>query len=527
MTPPITPELTHSRMPDPFSRDLTRPLLRPAPGTFAVDFDRDESAIAALRAESAQGRGHRGLYDLFQEMEDKDGHYYAVLQTRKNGVLARDRQVVPADDTPAASEAARLVRRLLADIPAFEQGLLSLLDALAKGFAVVEILWKINADGTIGVEELRGCPQDLFVFTRDGALRYLAAPGLTPFGYAPPPSAGERSAPESILTPPGAGIPCGAPVAPPERKFLVLSFGSARGNPYGKGLALKCYWYYWFKKHNLKFWAIYNERFGAPAVVGKYAAGASDEERRRLLEVIEALQSDTGVTLPEGMGIEFLEARRSGDGATYRDFADWCNDEMSKIVLGATLTASEGRRTGSLALGEIHQRVRSEYVEADAKLLMEVINRSLIPWLVRFNLGPGVPAPRWEIDTRPDSDLRAEAEIDRSLVAMGVPLPLSHFYRYYGRPEPRPGEKALRYDDANLYQYHLQFGVLTINEVRSALGLPPVAWGDAPPQAASGLSGSAASDAKSNPSGRLRNEYAQDPKEHTGDARESEAEPAE
>ena len=38
----------------------------------------------------------------------------------------------------------------------------------------------------------------------------------------------------------------------------------------------------------------------------------------------------------------------------------------------------------------------------------------------------------------------------------------------------------LQYDDSNLYQYHLQFGVLTINEVRVKLGLPPVPWGDKP-----------------------------------------------
>ena len=34
--------------------------------------------------------------------------------------------------------------------------------------------------------------------------------------------------------------------------------------------------------------------------------------------------------------------------------------------------------------------------------------------------------------------------------------------------------------DSNLYRYHLQFGVLTINEVRAKLGLAPVAWGERP-----------------------------------------------
>ena len=76
----------------------------------------------------------------------------------------------------------------------------------------------------------------------------------------------------------------------------------------------------------------------------------------------------------------------------------------------------------------------------------------------------------------PDS----EVKIDRQLLQMGVPLPLRYFYEKYGRSVVVQGERQLRYDDSNLYQYHLQFGVLTVNEVRSSLGLTPVSWGDRP-----------------------------------------------
>jgi hypothetical protein len=371
---------------------------------------------------------------------------------------------------------------------------------------------------------LAGRPQPLFAFARDGSLRLLSmnrnersrgsasrVAGWTTVGEAP-----------TELVPPPGGSYVALPSRPaPAAKFLILTFGSPHANPYGKGLCLKCYWYTHFKKHNLKFWAIYNERFGAPAVVGKYAPGTSEDERTKLLEVIEALQSDTGVTLPETMALEFLEARRSGDGRTYRDFADWCNDEISKIVLGATLVASEGRRSGSLALGQVHQRIRSEYVESDAKILMDVVNRQLIPWLVRFNLGPEAPAPRWEIDTQPDEDLRGEAEVDRALVNLGVPVPLSHFYHRYRRPVPRTGEKTLRFDDTNLYQYHLQFGVLTINEVRASLGLPPVPWGDTPPRLPS--DSNARAGMNSVEAGERRSAIAPDPQEPVGDVEEEES----
>jgi phage gp29-like protein len=184
--------------------------------------------------------------------------------------------------------------------------------------------------------------------------------------------------------------------------------------------------------------------------------------------------------IPEGITLELLEASRSGSGDTYRQLAQWCNDEISRGVLGQTLTASEGQRSGSLALGQVHEAVRQDYLRADAWLLMDAVNTQLVRWLVDLNFGENVPAPRWTIDLSPELDLEREVQVDRQLLQMGVPLSLGYFHEKYGRPAPTDSTSRLQYDDSNLYQYHLQFGVLTINEVRAKLGLPPVAWGHCP-----------------------------------------------
>jgi hypothetical protein len=67
---------------------------------------------------------------------------------------------------------------------------------------------------------------------------------------------------------------------------------------------------------------------------------------------------------------------------------------------------------------------------------------------------------------------------------MGVTLPESYFYEKYGRPAPVGDARRLQYDDSNVYQYHLQYGILTVNEVRAKLGLSPVPWGDVPTSSA-------------------------------------------
>lgn len=425
------------------------------------------TAYHILYSGALSSPGIRNLYDLYQEMEDKDGHLYSVLQTRKNGVLSRERKVVAASDSPRDREVAEFVAGALERIPQFDQALRDVLDALGKGFSVAEIIWAVEGN-RVGVASLKSRFQGRFVFDLEGRLCLLdESVGPTLLSGSMP----------LLATANGRGVS-----RLPVEKFIIFTFDARHGNPYGNGLCQKAYWYYWFKKNNLKFWVIFNEKFGSPTVVGKYRSGASDEERDRLLEVMDSLQNDTGIVIPETMVVELLEARRSGNINTYRDLADWCNDEISKIVLGGTLTTSEGRRAGSYALGKIHEAVRNEYVAADARALMEVVNTQLVARLVEYNFGRAVVPPRWTIDIADDEDLEREARLDGQLIGMGVPLPLGYFYEKYKRPAPRTDERSLRYDDNNLYQYHLEFGVLTINEIRRSLGLNPVPWGNERPQ---------------------------------------------
>lgn len=445
---------------------------------------RSEGYTQALGASWGQG-----AYALFEEMEEKDAHLYSVLQTRKNGLLARPTRIEPASAEPRDLEVARWIEGALARLPNLELGLNHMLDALAKGMSVVEIIWGYDAEGRIVPTELKPRSAWRFRFGPDGALRLADA---DPWTAAAPERSGQsgdanRAARTPMLGGPGSGAGLGArgiggngDRALPDRKFLVTLFNATDDRPYGRGLDERVYWYWWFKKNNLKFWVMHNEKFGAPTVVAKHAPGLSSVERDRLLEVISSLQADAGVTLPEGVTLELLEPLRRGSADTYRDMANWLNEEISRAVLGQTLTVSEGSRGGSMALGRVHDAVRMDYIRSDAQTLMGVLNGQLIRWMMDFNFGPGAAAPRWVVDLTPDVDPAVEAAIDKQLLQMGVPLPIRYFYSRYKRPAPGLGERQLRYDDTNLFQYHLQFGVLTVNEVRASLGLPPVAWGDEP-----------------------------------------------
>lgn len=455
----------------PRSLSKPHPMANPAETWWEAQGPRDDrSPLTLLQSESSSGRAHRSVYELYSEMEEKDGHLHAVIQTRLNGLLGLPRTIAPARSADEeARGAAHFIEEALAGIPRLDHLLRALLDAVAKGFAVVELLWGYDARGRLVVRDWRSHPQEWFLFDGEGDLRLLS----------PPFAEGGRGRAVTGMEGPGRSTVLPRRHFPaPERKFLHLSFGADFRNPYGRGLCQHAYWCYWFKKNTLKSWSIHNEKYGSPTAVATCQPGIGGDDRNRLAEILDALQADSHVIVPDSIRLSLLESGRSGDGRCYRDLLDWCNDEISKIVLGATLTSGEGRRSGSLALGSIHQLVRQDYIDSDARLLETLLNETLVRWLCELNLGAGVARPRFVIETEGPEDLQARIAVDQTLLALGVPLPQSYFHSRYGRPAPEEGELPLKYDDANFYQYHLQFGVLTINEVRRRLQLPPVPWGD-------------------------------------------------
>ncbi|MBI1784203.1 DUF935 family protein [Candidatus Sumerlaeota bacterium] len=189
----------------------------------------------------------QGVYALFEEMEEKDAHLYSILQTRKNGILARPRTMEPASSWQDDLETAAWIERTLETIPDWEGALVHLLGALAQGMAVLEIIWGYDARGRIIPLALKPRAAWRFNFGPDGALHLSD-------GISPSPSSPERTgqafdANRSTRDPHPLGFSPGRRL--PERKFIVMLFNATDERPYGRGLCERVYWYWWFKKTDL------------------------------------------------------------------------------------------------------------------------------------------------------------------------------------------------------------------------------------------------------------------------------------
>lgn len=260
-------------------------------------------------------------------------------------MLGLPRTIVPASSGAADRRAAAVVETLVGRVSGFDELLRALLDALCKGFAVVEVVCGYESDGRLTITDWIAHRQEFFAFEDNGELLLLSPP----FG------AGEGSPSRGALE--SASVAIGRTIIAPQqtlaahpRKFLVLRHGADARNPYGRGLCQHAYWYYFFKKNNLKFWAVANEKYGAPTVLATHPASYPAPDRDALIELLQNLPGESGLVVPETIKVSLLEAHRAGTTGVFRELADWCNDEMSKVVLGATLTAGEGRRSGSLEI---------------------------------------------------------------------------------------------------------------------------------------------------------------------------------
>ncbi len=362
--------------------------------------------LAAIFREADQGAVLRQM-ELFEDMEEKDAHLASILQTRKLAVLSLDYEVLPFAKSPEDEQVAEIVGQMVYDIPNLEETFLDLLDAIGKGFALGEIIWEVSM-GQARVRELRWIPQKKVTFVEDFRPRLLTA----------------ASPLEGIELPPW--------------KVIYHRYKARSGYDTRAGVLRVVGYMYLLKSYALKDWAAFNEIFGMPLRLGKFDDTASPADKDALFQAIRNLGSDAAGVISKNTEIEFIEAasRRSGNSNPYQVMVEFCNREMSKAVLGQTLTTDTSGATGTYAAALVHDQVRRDLVEADAQALAQTLREQLLRPLVGFNFGWDTPVPWFRFRHEAEEDLKTLSEVYRNLADIGLPMDLEHLAERFGIPLP-------------------------------------------------------------------------------------------
>jgi len=366
--------------------------------------------LARILKEADAGDIYRQM-ELFEELEEKDCHIFSCLQTRKLAVANRAWDILPAGDRRADRKMADFAKEVIWGIENWQSALTDMLDAIGKGFSVLEIMWEIK-NSQVQIGELKWVHQKNFTFDDTLQLRLIT----------------EDEPIKGIKLPPA--------------KFVIHTYKAKSGILARGGVVRIVSWMYIFKHFDIKDWITFAEIFGMPLRVGKYPPGASKEDKKILMQAITQLGTDAAGIIPDTMIIDFIEAVKGTSVNVYETLAGFCNVEISKAILGQTLTVEVGN-VGSYAASKTHENVREDLVEADAKALQNTIDKQLIKPLIDFNFGPQKVYPHFKIHYEPPEDLKSLAERDAILARIGVKIPVRYFYKKYDLPEPEEGEEVL------------------------------------------------------------------------------------
>jgi len=383
--------------------------------------------------------------ELAEEMEEKDLHYLAVLGTRKQSVANLAFEVRAASSAKDDLRAAEMVRAMLGgDAIDLASAMIDILDAIGKGFSAMEIVWD-SSEREWFPRRLRWRDPRWFLFDWISGEELLVrsmndeGPSISPDGAART-AHFKGSGLHAALR--GGLQPMTEPLLP--YKFIVHIARSKAGLPIRGGLARAAGWAYLFKNFVLKDWVTFAEVYGQPLRVGKYGAGATDQDRERLLHAVANIGTDAAAIIPESMVIEFTEARQSGSAELYQSFCQYLDAQVSKAVLGQTLTTEIAPGAGSRAAAQVHDLVRQDILSADARRLAATLNRDLVRPIVDLNLGPRQHYPHVVLGIADDSDAGEFVDMVSKLADHGVRIGQKAVLERLGIAEPQAGEPLLQ-----------------------------------------------------------------------------------
>lgn len=127
----------------------------------------------------------------------------------------------------------------------------------------------------------------------------------------------------------------------------------------------------------------------------------------------------------------------------YERLARYCDEQISKAILGQTLTSDSGG--GSYAQSKTHNDVRHDLTVADCKALASTLRRDLIRPLCIFNFGEDKRIPYIRFDCEESEDLTQTATILGTLIEkVGLRIPTSFVYKKFSIPEPEEGDEIAK-----------------------------------------------------------------------------------
>lgn len=326
------------------------------------------------------------LADLANESRQKDCHLQSILGTREMAVSGLRTHVIPCSDDKEDIYIADWCSDWIANFgtAAVKSGepsrdwrymLSHLAGAAYFGYAVTETLYAKEGKYLVP-SACRAVEPRRFVFDiQSGNFRFWDVQGNVPY--------------------PGTDLMAEFPGRFVDYHPRINGDYESR-----EGLARLLVWCAMFRNWTGADWQKLAEIAWKPWRKGKYNTGrdpktpnaASKEDRAALVSALQLVATNGVMIYPDTTDIQVEWPGKGSSSANHGALMLFLASEMSKAVLGQTLTTEQGK-VGSQALGEVQDGVRCIHRDADAAGICGTVRRDMMAPAVRLNFGNRVRVP--------------------------------------------------------------------------------------------------------------------------------------
>ncbi len=369
--------------------------------------------LASILRDVRSGECPAEYLELAQDMEMRDLHYRSVLSTRKDAVCGLEIKVEPASDDKHDMELADAVKTdIIQNRSArFARLVRDMLDALAKGFSACEITWDTGGKNWKPKRYAWKDPR-WFQYDRETGQTLMLRDEAT-----------------SELH----------PLLP--NKFIIHEPHLISGTQIAGGLALPALFYFMLKSYDVTSWAAFIDRYGFPIRLGKYSRKATKDDIATLRRAVASIGADFGAVIPEGATIEIIESKTSSENSeAYQKMATWIDKQISKLVLGQTMTTDDG---SSRAQGEIHEEVRQDIATADAGAIADTLNSSLVVPYINLNFGEQERYPEIVLYKPDERNIEQVVSAIEKLAPHGLTAKADEIRSMLGLSKPEDGDETI------------------------------------------------------------------------------------
>lgn len=347
---------------------------------------------AALRAAE---RGDTWQYfTIVRDMVASFTHLQAEWNKRKMVIVGQPMSLIPHD--PNSSEdklACKVVQEAIDNCRNWQDGLQHLLDATLYPLSVVEKIWE-----PIGMSDSGN-----YRYLKRMRLKELAPVSYTMLCFKIPylPSLGafasdattfDPDAWESWLhfyktEPSGMQSYTIADVYPPDPNLHIIHRGNllSPSIPPNFGGHIRAILAYWLLLVNDRdWWGLMMAKYGMPIPVAK----ADSQNKQTITDLQSALAMGTrlgGIVIDRKAEIDWASVAGTDGSQAHKIFSDFCNAEVSKIVVGQTLSSKPAPTGMGSGASEQAEHVRDDIRMWDVLKLSDTLERQLFNQILAVN----------------------------------------------------------------------------------------------------------------------------------------------